>query len=105
VPRLVRRAFPFLMGLKRIGRVLLRDEGPGLGGWLRLLAGIRSGEWHQMDLVMVFLALCLLAWMRGKLTAPGNGNAGRAAARIRCQSCRRSLCWSSVPTLAWDAAR
>jgi hypothetical protein len=22
-----------------------------------------------MDLVMVFLALCLIAWMRGKLTA------------------------------------
>jgi hypothetical protein len=31
--------------------------------------GTRSGEWHQMDLVMVFLALCLIAWMRGKLTA------------------------------------
>jgi hypothetical protein len=30
---------------------------------------IRSGEWHQMDLVLVFLALCLIAWMRGKLTA------------------------------------
>jgi hypothetical protein len=76
-----------------------------------------------MDLVMVFLALCLIAWMRGKLTArplsfgqwaqagslaaPDDGNAGRAcpAARIRCQSCRRSLRWSSAPTLAWDAAR
>jgi hypothetical protein len=71
VPSFGRRAFPVLVGLKRIGRVQVRGERPGpLGDGSGQSQGIRSGEWHQMDLVMVFLALCLIAWMRGKLT-PG----------------------------------
>lgn len=46
---------------------MARDRASGDGSGRS--QGIRSGEWHQMDLVMVFLALCLIAWMRGKLAA------------------------------------